>query len=284
MKRGKTTICAAAALTAVFLAGCKGDKRQYTLDYQIKKMFGGGRTPEEMAADAFNTKDPDVRRLAIEELSHKRWALRDPYLKRFAQLTQPDREEDPSVRAVAVRTLGRAGNTKYHPEILTALTDSAPMVRCDAAVVMQAMPNEKAIPTLQKMAISDESIDCRANAAGALRHYRTDPVYRTLLRCLNDEDFTARSAAHESLVFQVGEDHGYMPENWAGDPGKLGQETLPEPKVRYRKRPWWDWMKVTKETDERHDPPVSPQSRDENKEEWKRPWWDWGGVTRPKEP
>ena len=119
----RTLLAVAVATGAGFLSGCGKDKKAFSIDNTIKSAFGGGgRSPEEMAADAFDTKDPDVRRLAIEQLSRKRWALRDPYLKRFAQLTRPSLEEDPSVRAVAVRTLGRAGNTKYHPEIMSALT------------------------------------------------------------------------------------------------------------------------------------------------------------------
>ncbi len=271
-----------------FSTGCNKntDKKVYTMDYQIKKIFGADNTtPEEKAAMAFDTTDPDVRRTAIELLSRKQWALRDPYLKRFAQLTKPGIEKDPSVRAVAVRALGKAHNRKYMPEILASLDDPSPVVRWDAAVVMQSMPDKQAVITLQKMAISDDSVDVRASAANALRQYRTTSVFRTLLRCMADSDFTVRSAAHASLVFQTGQDKGYDPENWAQGEGKIGMETLPEPVVHYKKRPWWDWAKMTKETEAiapayGHPANKTGDQPNTEKEKPKRPWWDWFGTTQ----
>lgn len=267
--RLQTTIGLAALLALAGLGGCRGEKA--TADYQIKKMFGGdGHSPTEQAKMAFDEKDPDMRRLAIEELSHRSWALRDPYLKRFAMLTRREVEQDPSVRAVAVRALGKAGDRKYQPEILAALSDPAPMVRWDAAVVMDRMPDEKGVATLQRMAIQDDSVDVRASAALALQHYKTDSVFRTLLRCLDDPDFTVRAHAHKALVQQTGVDHGYDPLRWAGDPSQVGQETIPEPVVVYKKRPWWDWMKMTSETES-----LSPDAEQQDD----HPWWDWMHTT-----
>ncbi len=264
--------------------GCGSkDKSVYTLDYQVKKMFGAESvTPAQQAAMAFDANDPDIRRTAIELLSRKKWALRDPYLKRFAQLTKPGLEKDPSVRAVAVRALGKARNRKYMPEILAALGDPSPVVRWDAAVVLQTLPDAQAIMTLQKLAISDKSIDVRASAAAALRQYRTSAVYRTLLRCLDDEDFTVRDAAHSSLVYQTGRDEGFDPERWSQRSGQVGMETLPEPVVYYKKRPWWDWAKITKETEainpkrDEQDQPGPTSDKTENQ----RPWWDWFGTKK----
>jgi hypothetical protein len=265
-------LAVACCAMSVVPGGCskKGNSEPFTVDRLIKKGFGADSdTPTEMAGKIFDEKDPDTRRMGIEMLSKKKWALRDPYLKRFAQLTDPKFEADPTVRAVAVRTLGRAGETKYQDQINAALDDPSPVVRCDAAIVLQQMPSEKTVTRLQLLAISsEESVDVRAAAVGALRHYRTDSVYKTLLRALDDEDFTVRSAAHKSLVFITGQDRGYAPENWAGTPDQLGQETLPEPVVRYHKRPWWDWMKVTKESEQ-----VSPEAAED--EDNRSRWYDW---------
>jgi hypothetical protein len=262
------------ALLPVLLAGCnkEGSGDKYTLDSLIKKgIFKADESPVEQAKMAFEERDPDIRRSAIEKLSNNSWALREPYLKRFSQLTKPSEEIDPSVRAVSVRTLGRAGDRTYMPEMLAALNDPDPVVRWDACVVLDRLPDEKAVTRLRQMAIDpNETIDVRASAATALKHYREDNVYRTLLRSLDDNDFTVRSAAHQSLVAMTGRDLGYDPMKWSADPDDVGRETLPEPEVRYRKRPWWDWMKVTAETD------AAPARAD-----WDRPWWDWGGVTKP---
>jgi HEAT repeat protein len=231
------------------LAGCKG--KRFTIDSAIHKAFGADdQTPEEMAAAAFDENDPDVRRGAVEKLSHKRWALRDPYLKRFAALTDPRLEKDSGVRAVCIRALGKAGNAKYTPEIIRGLSDPSPVVRWDAATVLGGAPNKHSVTKLQKLAIQDPSMDVRMTAAWALRHHKTDSVYRTLLRCLNDEKFDVRASAHKALVWQTGTDKGYDPENWARGKEKVGKETLPPPPVRYIKRPWWDWFGVTKETKE----------------------------------
>jgi hypothetical protein len=118
---------------------------------------------------------------------------------------------------------------------------------------------------------TDETIDVRAAAARALKHYRTDEVYKTLLRALDDDDFTLRDAAHKSLVYMTGQDHGFVPENWAGSPDEVGKETLPEQVVRYKKRPWWDWMKMTKESEAVH-PDAARQAEEKKK---KRKWWRW---------
>jgi hypothetical protein len=255
-------------ILAGFAVGC-GENR-FSLDKSVKGLFGADdETPEEMASRLFDEKDPDARREGIEMLSRKSWALDEPYLKRFATLTQPANESDPNVRAVAVRTLGRASDRKYMREIISALDDPAVVVRWDAAVVLTEMPSEKATRKLEWLAINDDSVDVRAAAAKALRHYREDEVYRTLLRCLADEDFLVRCEARDSLVFMTGQDRGYDPVAWVDDPAKLGRESLPEPVVRYKKKPWWDWFGVTAQTE---------SIRKEEPED-KRPWWDWLDVT-----
>lgn len=280
MNKTTPTICLLAILLAACFAGCKGDKSKYTLDHLIRnEMFGANdATPVEQAQMAFDERDPDVRRTAIEKLSQNSWALREPYLKRFAMLTRPVEEADPSVRAVAVRTLGRAGDKGYLPDVIAALNDPEPMVRWDACVVLDRMPDDRAIIRLRQMAIdATETVDVRAAAARALQHYRQNDVYRTLLRSLDDPDFTVRSAAHEALVNMTGRDLGYDPMNWSDDPADVGKETLPEATVRYRKRPWWDWFKVTAETEPAKPAPGQPAKPGQ----WERPWWDWGGVTKP---
>jgi hypothetical protein len=262
------------AVAATLLGGCKSKSSEvYTMDYQLKKLAGGDptKTPEQMAADTFNEKDPDVRRSGIEGLSTKKWALREPYLKYFSKLTDPQIESDVTVRAVAVRTLGRAHATKYQEEINLALDDPSPVVRCDAATVINEMPSEEVVSRLRAMVIdTEEKIDVRAAAAAALKHYRTDDVYKTLLRALDDDDFSLRDAAHKSLVYMTGQDYGDASKNWAKSPDQVGKETLPEPVVVYKKRPWWDWMQVTKESETLH-----PEAAKEEEEQNQRKWWQW---------
>ncbi|MBN1943168.1 MAG: HEAT repeat domain-containing protein [Phycisphaerae bacterium] len=266
--------CALLATAILLCAGCKDkDREVYTADYQLKRLFGGDpkKSPKQLAADAFNEKDPDIRRSGIEGLSMKPWALREPYLKYFSRLTDPRLEPDVTVRAVSVRTLGRAHATKYQEEVNRALDDPSPVVRFDAATVLDEMPSQDVISRLRSLAIDkDETVDVRAAAARALRHYRTDEVYKTLLRVLDDDDYSLRDAAHKSLVYMTGQDHGDNPENWASGPDQVGKETLPEQVVRYKKRPWWDWMKLTKESESVHPDAAAPKE-----EKKKRTWWRW---------
>ncbi len=266
----RTTIRAAVLcpLLALSAGGCSDDTEAFSLDRAIKDALGvDQKMPVERAKEVFDQEDPDVRRAAVEKLMHNSWALREPYLKRFAQLTDPDVEDAAVVRAVAVRALGASGSRKYEREIVAALRDPSPIVRWDAANVLENMPTDRAVEPLRSLAINDTSADVRAAAAGSLRHYRTDPVFRTLLRCLEDPDLNVRNEARASLVSQTGQDLGMDPRSWSS--GEVGTETLPEPTVRYRKSPWWDLMGVTEKTEE----------IDGEGEDGDRPWWDWFGTT-----
>ena len=238
-------------LLSAAITGCggDGDTNEDILKKQFENAPGEKVTPVQAAAMIFDQKDPDTRRAGIEWLSHKNWALRDPYLKRFADLTDPKIEPDAAVRSVAVRVLGKAGKPLYQPQINAALDDPEPSVRWDAAVVLATMPSDKVIIRLQAIVLHDESIDARSAAAAALAQYKNDDAYRTLLQALADDEFTVRSAAHDALVTMTGVDHGYDPAAWVPDRSKIDLSHMPPPVVRHRKRPWWDWMRVTKEVE-----------------------------------
>jgi HEAT repeat protein len=238
-------------LLSVVIAGCNRDvdTNEEILQKQFENPFGQKMTPVQAAAMIFDQKDPDTRRAGIEWLSHKDWALKDPYLKRFASLTDPKVEPDAAVRSVAVRVLGKAGNTAYQPQINAALDDPDSSVRWDAAIVLATMPSDKVIIRLQAIVLHDESIDARSAAAAALARYKNDDAYRTLLQALADDEFIVRSAAHDALVTMTGVDHGYDPAGWVPDRSKVDLNHMPPPVVRHRKRPWWDWMRTTKEVE-----------------------------------
>lgn len=238
-------------LLSAAIAGCggDGDTNEDILKKQFENAPGEHVTPVQAAAMIFDQKDPDTRRAGIEWLSHKDWALTAPYLKRFADLTNPKVEPDAAVRAVAVRVLGKAGDTAYQPQINAALDDPDSSVRWDAAIVLATMPSDKVITRLQAIVLHDESIDARSAAAAALAQYKNDDAYRTLLQALADDEFTVRSAAHDALVAMTGVDHGYDPDAWVPDRSKVDLDHMPPPVVRHRKRPWWDWMRVTKEVE-----------------------------------
>lgn len=183
---------------------------------------------------AFDPEDPDRRREGIALLSKRDWGLREPHLKGYAALLEAD--DDPSVRSVAARALGKAGDTKYLSDVIKALSDKSPSVRWDAAAALDKLTGESAIDPLRQYALEDSSVDVRTSCARALRHYRRTLVVQTLTECLLDENFGVRYQAHTSLVEIAGRDLGYYPESWKGVSAVAALRT------DEKKRPWWDWF------------------------------------------
>lgn len=223
------------AAIIVALAGCGGKK---------DPLGGGpfGPSPGELTRLMFESPDADVRRLAIERLSAKSRGRRAPYPKAYAALAS-----DPSatVRSAAVRALGRVGDSRYAETVVAALADPDETVRWDAAVALDALPDEQAVAPLADRAGADASVDVRAAAARALRHYRRRDVLAALLRGLEDSEFCVRFQAAGALAELTGESAG------------------PEAD---------EWRKLLAAKDDPFAPPARP----------KRPWWDLLGLTRPK--
>lgn len=233
-------------LTLLLLGGCKGGK-----EVEWGDVFGKKKDPppDVLVEQLFNANAPDTRRVAIEKLAKTPWINEDKNRELVAQMTNPSVEKSPIVRAAAVRTLAKVDDPKFFPNIAAAMKDASPTVRFDAADSFELIIYPQAETELQRLALDDDNEDVRTAACQALKNYRSDDTYRTLLRCLEDESFTVREAAHESLVTMTGADNGYDPTKWVSDPKQLGKETLPpKRKIIYRKRPWWDWAGMTKET------------------------------------
>ncbi|MHC4295040.1 MAG: HEAT repeat domain-containing protein [Planctomycetota bacterium] len=222
------------ALCAVICVGGCGKQNKPS---KLRGMFSKLSSPDksEMVAMAFDPNDPDRRREGIAMLSRKKWGLEEPYLKGYATLLKSD--EDPSVRSVAVRALGRSQDAKYLQNVIDALDDESASVRWDAAVALDTIIGEEAIEPLRTRAVRDESPDVRSVCALALRHYPHAPVIRTLKQGLLDDSFAVRYQAHASLVKIFGRDLGYDPRDWAEDTSRLAK--APEKP----KRRWWGWWK-----------------------------------------
>jgi len=229
-----------------------------------KKIRLWPRSGKELAAMAFGSEDPDIRREGVVELSKKSYGLRPLYLDGYAMLVEKDK--DASVRCAAVRALGKAGDPNYVPQLAAALSDESEAVRWDAAVALSNVHGPEAVEPLRRAAVSDESAHVRAAAAKALRLYRRGDVVQTLRRCLMDDEFSVRYEAHASLVAIAYSDQGYDPKAW-----EQVERKLPEQPVW--SRPWWDWFSVTRRG--RRDVPAQTQPAKE-----RRPWWDWFSVTR----
>ncbi|HUT57666.1 MAG TPA: HEAT repeat domain-containing protein [Phycisphaerae bacterium] len=274
--RTSLALCGLLALAG----GCGNPREEFSI---LGRLFGpSGPKLVEMVVDET---DADRRREGISKLAEQDWGLRDPYLKYFALRLQYDRE--PSVRSIAARALGKAGNPKYLPHLILALKDRDAGVRWDAAVALQKVIGEQAIDPLRVSAIEDASMDVRIACVQALGHYHRPRVIASLVRCLDDETFDVRYQAHRMLVEMTGKDMGYDIEEWR----PILESELP-PRARWR-RPWWDWFGVTKGSERYRRPPERPAGPSRPWWDWrrrreaqtqpagtKRPWWDWFGVTR----
>jgi len=240
MRRMEVIVFVAGLSTALF--GCQ---KQPTVENpsnyvarQMKKLMP--TPPKELVAMAYDPDDADRRRMGIEGLSQHDWGLKEPYLQWYALQLRED--EDASVRGVAARALGKAGDVTYLPDLAAALEkDPVAAVRWDAAVALEQVIGPEALRPLQAAALTDSSQDVRAAAIRTLRNYPRQEVMQTLIGCLNDPAFGVRYQAHESLVAMSGRDLGYDAAAWAAETG-IELQAAP---YGARKRPWWDWMGVT---------------------------------------
>ena len=147
-------------------------------------------------------------------------------------------DSDSRVRSVAATALGRAGDVKYLPDVVAALSDSAEEVRWDAAIALDNLIGDSAIEPLKVHAMNDVSRDVRACATKALRHYRRKDVARTLVACLGDDTLDVRYHARASLTEITGRDLGYQTQAWS----KAVEEPYGPP--TRSSRAWWDWFGV----------------------------------------
>ena len=223
------------AIGAASSGGCKGTipnpLNQWPLYYH-KELTGLSRI--KLTAQALDAKDVDVRREAIVEMTHRFWG-RDKLSLRSYALVAGNGVYHPTIRSVALRALaqGRQAAVGHVDNILMALSDESIDVRWDAAVALDRVTSEKAIAPLGARVApkSESSVDVRTAAARALRHYRKTDAATALIVCLDDPDYAVCRAAHEALVEIAGKDLGPDPEHWI----PLTKEIPPLPP----KESWW---------------------------------------------
>lgn len=165
------------------------------------------------AARNLKNSDADIRRVAINRVSARRYGQVPPYTDVYRTTAQFD--SDGLVRATAVRAINHARDEQSDATLVAALADGHPQVRLEAAKALGNLPAPDAEPALRKLATAgDEDIDTRLAALDALRHYKTLDTQRTLVSQLNSNNFSLAWQARRSLFLQTGADYRYDEPAW----------------------------------------------------------------------
>ncbi|MCK5682987.1 HEAT repeat domain-containing protein, partial [bacterium] len=112
----------------------------------------------------YNVK-PEVRKKALMVAIK----FKDPYIIPSI-ITQLDKEEDATVRAMMLKTLGLLGNIANMEDVVKFLNDEDSRVRANAVEAIEYLGNKKLFPALiEKLQDSDNRV--RANAIRAMQHF-----------------------------------------------------------------------------------------------------------------
>ena len=279
----------AAVILGILACLASGCRNQKLTDFVRQRFIG---PPATQRVDMMmKSPDADVRREMVISFTRTDYGRKEPYLRAYGALLKHD--ADPRVRAAAARALGQAGAMEYWDTLVGALDDRSEIVRWDVAVEMERMmaaaagasrpavadAADKAIGSLQRHAVDDQSMDVRAACAWALRRYRRPEVVNTLIACLADREFSVRDRAHGALVEMLGRDEGYAAHAWHG--AIEGGITWGPPAARPEepRRWWWPFGKRSPEAPATpaagEQPPPAPAKP-------KRAWW-WPFGKRPSE-
>ncbi len=194
--------------------GCDPDK-EYEL--QFKR-----RSPQQAAVVALKSNNPDERYKALKEIAKSK-SFRDEWAVTTLEVIA---RTDPSasVRALAVRTLGRVGDARVLKALAGALNDPSERVRAEAAWAISRIDFSKINADMQiisklkenlKLTLtSDDEPDVRINSAQALSQFKYKDVLFALISALKDKDFAVRFQAERSLVALTGKTFYGNPDKW----------------------------------------------------------------------
>jgi hypothetical protein len=155
----------------------------------------------------------DNRRAGINKLLEYDFAKGALYTRLYRSVGQQD--NDPTVRAAAIRACNRARDPQATALFIKSLDDKSDWVRLEAAKALVNIPDMAAVsPLLRIVSNPEENRDVRVAAADALKHYRTLTVARALAGVLADRDFAVSWQARQSLKYLFNRDLGYSDSAW----------------------------------------------------------------------
>jgi HEAT repeat protein len=158
--------------------------------------FGPSREPEKVAADAFNTNDPDKRRRSVAVIASGPAGDADPYVRMYRTLlTDPD----PTVQAACARALGMHGKVEDALRLANLLDHENTFVRWEAAKALQRLHNPETADDLIDAVQEDSDADVRMAAADALGQYPQPAVFDALIGALRDTNYGVVQQARDAL-------------------------------------------------------------------------------------
>lgn len=171
-------------------------------------------SPQEAVEMALDDANADRRYRGTMLLANAPWGGAGPYIPMYVDYVDDD---EPNVRAAAVRALGNHGEPEHVPLIVARLEDPSEAVRLEAAVALQRLHNPVAIdPLLRRLSVDVEpNVDVRAEAAVALGQYASTKVLQRLIAALTDRNLRVLHASERSLTLLTGEDFGLDRRAWA---------------------------------------------------------------------
>ena len=187
--------------------------------------YASGDTPGRAARLMRDRNSADNRRTGINQLLTFDYASKSKYTAAaFEAMGETD--QDPTVRAAALRACNRLRDRRATPVFIKSLSDPSEWVRLEAAKGLANVPDPAAAPVLMRVATDpDETRDVRITAADALKYYQTQQVARALSMLVSDPDFSVAWQARRSLVRLTHKDFGYDEHSWLGyfaGPGRFG--------------------------------------------------------------
>lgn len=203
------------ALLLAFVAiggGCRSENSMLGFPRRAWDILSGD-TELEAVKKMENADSADQRRQGVIDLYERSYGRPESYRERWKDIASAD--ENPLVRAMAIRTLNRCKDASATPLFVKALSDRSEFVRLEAVKALAIMPDLAAAPLLTRMLNSPtENKDVRIAAADALKHYRTLDVGRALASKLADREFGVAWQSRRSLGRLTGQDYRYDESAW----------------------------------------------------------------------
>ncbi len=214
MKRGIS--CGVAALVALgggaALPACQSRGKQAQQSTSILQVFAPP-TPEEAARWAVDPFNADKRARGTLLLANAPWGGEDVYVRLYREQIK---DEDPLVKAVAVRALAMHGSPDDVPAIADLFKSNEKYLRWECARALQRLHNPAAVkPLVDRLNTKNEAeASVREAAASALGQYAERSSFDALVAALDDRDLAVSSAARRSLETLTGRDLGVEVRPW----------------------------------------------------------------------